>query len=142
MPSKKKASKKKKPITLTHKYTFEEAIQYLKEFFDENRTVVNDNYRDVRKYRAQQEERQKLWNVMTALRGPDNHDDDLKTATTCIVRYAVFGNETSVQRHGYVNYDNTSHLTRRKSFIVNPHFRGHITAAFRALDLKWDEVNP
>lgn len=37
-----------------------------------------------------------LWDVMTALRGPDNEDEDIKRATTEVIRWHLLGKDPNM----------------------------------------------
>ena len=79
-----------------------------------------------------------IWDILTALRGPDNYDHDLKKATTGLVRKAVFGSidlpmAIVTPRDFAVYVDKRTHSSG--------HFSNHAENAFNALGLKWDEVN-
>lgn len=98
-------------------------------------------------------ESKKLWDVLTALRGPDDSCFNTKDATTAVVRHTIglsgrTGSDLNSTYHGYaVKPDNTQYSHRRKELesglarLLPGHFRDHILAAFNALDLKWNDVN-
>ncbi|MFI5355197.1 MAG: hypothetical protein ACHQX0_06260 [Desulfobaccales bacterium] len=100
-----------------------------------------------------------LWDILSALRGPDDGNEDLKVATTAVIRYTVFG--PGLRDMGMVCLpDSGASLRTRQSFnefgqafdkdgqVINPnrfeniHFFGHARRAFKALGLDWDRVNP
>lgn len=89
-----------------------------------------------------------LWNVVTALRGPDNGDEDLKRATTEVIRWKLLGKPTDRLHFSgsYLAPDSGVGLQRRThyslgEFEASHHFLRHAQWAFKALGLKWDEVN-
>jgi hypothetical protein len=94
------------------------------------------------------DELQHVWDVLTALRGPDYSVGGgmEKTATTALIRSKVFGSPTSMVRFfAKVRRIDTSDLTivrRSLDSTRHSHFYRHAERAFAALDLKWDEVNP
>lgn len=90
-----------------------------------------------------------LWNVLTALRGPDNEDEDVKRATTEVIRWHFLGKDPNMDGFSgsFVGPDDEG-SRRLRVFLSGPsgaielsHFRGHAKLAFAALGLKWDEVN-
>src|SRR5574341_1987477 len=87
-------------------------------------------------------EQRRLWNVLTALRGPDIADDNenIKTATTAVIRHAAFGPDSRVRDFGYVNPDSPEQRDRRLN-IPRDHFWDHATLAFEALGFVWEAVN-
>lgn len=48
------------------------------------------------------EEAQKLWDVLTGLRGPDDRDIDLKTSTTSFIRIAAFPRTAKLNQRSVV----------------------------------------
>lgn len=107
-------------------------------------------------------ERKFLWDVVTALRGPDLGTHAAKNATTGVIRWHVLGpnagrlmsddrfvddDEAGVQHEKYgclYGPDSAAHLEVRRSLISQidmHHFRQHARGAFEALGLKWDAVN-
>lgn len=107
------------------------------------------------------EERKKVWDVLTALRGPDGvHDADdlLKQSTTCVIRRRLFGDALSrLDPLGYPyaaqNGDTPARAAQRATCDLesvpvsaaskhpHAHFIRHAQRAFRALGLKWTSVN-
>lgn len=84
-----------------------------------------------------------LWNVLSALRGPDAEDNhELKLATTGVIRYHFLG-KTRGSMHGSTVLPDTEEAAklRRQYTNVWSHFISHAKDAFEALGLKWDEVN-
>jgi hypothetical protein len=87
-------------------------------------------------------EREVVWAVLTALRGPDREgrSDAIKHATTGIVRNRVFGSFTTIP--GVYCWDSPEYVKiRRRHRDNDTHFWQHARRAFHALDLKWDELN-
>ena len=106
------------------KMTFEDAQKYLRKFFIE----------------AGEEEGKKMWDVLTALRGPDDGDYGLKEATTAIIRTRFLG-------YPYLFYVPAQFATAdwnpkvREAAVGSCHFLKHAQRAFSTLGLKWDEAN-
>lgn len=81
-----------------------------------------------------------LWNVLTALRGPDSRDRKIKYATTALIRSAAFPKRPCEDLS--VFGDDAPHLVERRREMQDlNHFREHVKDAFDSLDLKWGEVN-
>lgn len=108
--------------------TRKEVFKILREFFED------DNI-DVCEHDA-------VWDVLTALRGPDDKDIDKKMATTAVIRDHVFGPNLAYRICATFNEDNASHVKWRveKTHFSN-HFSNHAQRAFAALGLSWDSVN-
>lgn len=88
---------------------------------------------------------QALWNILTALRGPDDEEHvrtALKEATTGVLRHKLGLNQWDVGAF-ISNPDEKYFLEVRKqtSICKNWHFIKHASAAFTSLGLIWDEVN-
>lgn len=96
------------------------------------RTFFNDDFIDI-------EERKKLWNVLTALRGPDNGDHAEKLACVSQIRRAVAG-QSFADFGAYHRFDGQEDAKIR-SKMKNCHFKLHMQAAFEALGLHWYDVN-
>ena len=80
-----------------------------------------------------------LWEVLTALRGPDSGDSTAKLATTAVIRKAAFPSEPNV---GAVYGEDTEHYLAYRTRLwadddCNWHFTSHAQRAFRALGLEW-----
>lgn len=92
----------------------------------------------------------KLWNILSALRGPDApingfswDTNELKEATTAVIRWKV-GLTHSNQGGAIVNADSPDLVKIRRQFDegrYDGHFIQHARFAFSALGLKWDELN-
>ena len=86
-----------------------------------------------------------LWDILTALRGPDSRDRKIKYATTALIRSAAFPSRPCEDRSVF-GHDSKKLVKRRSSLFRQkkdyPHFREHISDAFKALGLKLFEVNP
>ena len=91
---------------------------------------------------AEDRERKKLWDVLTALRGPDDGSESLKDATTAVIRWHVFG-KTVVPGEPIINQDCEFFAQLRKSgkTALLLHFWNHVWSAFDALGLSMTEVN-
>lgn len=85
-------------------------------------------------------EARKLWDILTALRGPDNQDIELKLATTAVIRHAVYG---YVNHGGTAAPDNSIRCAYRAKLDEagytkdTDHFINHAKDAFKHLNLKW-----
>lgn len=94
-------------------------------------------------------EKQKLWDVLSALRGPDAETEGMKHATTSIIRSHALPEACRPGQYLEdaldVNYDNPEHLKLRQSHMYNTgqfnHFRHHALRAFNALGLTYAELN-
>jgi hypothetical protein len=96
------------------------------------RTFFNDDFIDF-------EERKKLWNILTALRGPDNQDRESKLACVSLIRRAAVG-QSFVDFGGYNRFDSEEDVEIRRR-MPESHFQQHMRWAFAALDLYWHKVN-
>ncbi len=105
--------------------TMEKMLEVLRVFF-------NDDFIEI-------EERRKLWNVLSALRGPDNEDGAAKLACVSQIRRAVAG-QSFTDFGGYHRFDSQEDAKIR-SKMTNCHFKLHMQAAFEALSLHWYDVN-
>ena len=86
-----------------------------------------------------------LWDVISAIRGPDSRNKRLKHATTTVIRRAAFPSRPCEERSFY-GEDSAKRAEIRKRLFKNKedfnHFRQHCEAAFDALQLSLYEVNP
>lgn len=79
-----------------------------------------------------------LWAILTALRGPDNEDDQLKKRTTTNIRGAIGLDgspgrfRSAVVTHGPVKYQNPSMTENKVAGCA--HFAAHINSALWALE--------
>ncbi len=81
-----------------------------------------------------------LWNILTALRGPDSRNKKLKYATTALIRSAAFPRRPCEDLS--VFGDDAPHLVERRRVMQDlNHFREHVKAAFDSLGLKWGGIN-
>lgn len=79
-----------------------------------------------------------LWDVLTALRGPDCRNHKLKMATTAVIRDAAFPKHPTSLLSFYGRDDHKSFVRRKKMFKDKenrPHFREHVASAFESLGL-------
>jgi hypothetical protein len=98
----------------------------------------------------------KLWDVLTALRGPDHLDrpdsDQIKDSTTAVIRYAIglngsVGKDDSDQFSFTISTDSEKAAAFRRSAnekstpLSSYHFFSHAHGAFDALGLNWESVN-
>lgn len=85
-----------------------------------------------------------LWDVLSAIRGPDSRNRKLKHATTTIIRSAAFPNRPCEERSFY-GEDSAKRAEIRtrlfKSKGDQNHFRQHIRDAFKSLGLSLYEEN-
>ena len=93
-----------------------------------------------------------LWDILSALRGPDHdHAIHAKEATTAVVRYAIGLDDIHFTR-AIVNPDTTDFVNRRVTgtgkypisnvrSATSNHFIRHQSNAFTALGLSWDSLN-
>jgi hypothetical protein len=81
----------------------------------------------------------KLWDIISALRGPDDGNHDLKYATTEVIRYHVTGKSY----YANVSADNDGKAKYRDELVINQydHFIQHAMKAFRSLNLNWRTNN-
>ena len=92
-----------------------------------------------------------LSNVLSALRGPDSDNDDVKKAATGLIRSKAFpgilGKGTYQNHLGLVVtlVDNEDHAKLRRDLEndreESRHFIAHAQSAFRYLGLSWYNVN-
>jgi hypothetical protein len=85
-----------------------------------------------------------LWDILSAIRGPDSRDRKTKHSTTTVIRSAAFPSRPCEERSFYSD-DSGEKVNRRKRLFKQKkdfnHFRQHVEAAFDALGLKLFEVN-
>ena len=86
-------------------------------------------------------DQKKIWNIITALRGPDEPKEAVvKWATTALIRGRLGVKEVpSWALAQHLADSKKSKNTRAK--MAGSHFRVHIIKAFNALNLEWNEVN-
>ena len=103
------------------------------------------------------DESEKLWAVLTALRGPDRFEGlstgdarssemIAKEATTAVIRSKLgIGEHIGVRYSLTVNDDSSEHAAARKSMHdhgrKNEHFNAHMMTAFEALGMSWHIKN-
>lgn len=85
-----------------------------------------------------------LWDVLSAIRGPDSRDRKIKHATTTIIRSAAFPKRPCEERSFY-GEDSAKRAEIRKWLFKSKgdqnHFRQHVEAAFASLGLSLSEEN-
>src|SRR6202795_2723164 len=85
-----------------------------------------------------------LWNVLTALRGPDSRDRRLKYATTGVLRKAAFPGEPT-EGLSVFKADRPEYAQRRRELfdegLDTNHCREHVKDAFWSLGLDITRVN-
>lgn len=88
---------------------------------------------------------EKLWDVLTALRGPDyvgGDESQIKSATTSVIREKVFTERSRVHEFAIILKDEEDYILVRKTLPHHDdHFVHHARRAFRALGMRWDELN-
>lgn len=88
-----------------------------------------------------------LWAILSALRGPDVDCQELKAATTAVIRATAFPKTAFVShsRGGRVqaamNEDSSEQLYTRQKEMKSSHFLIHAREAFEVLGLEWNEDN-
>jgi hypothetical protein len=110
----------------------EQKIDTVEKMLEVLRVFFNDDFIEI-------EERKKLWNVLSALRGPDNEDGAAKLACVSQIRRAVAG-QSFTDFGAYHRFDSAEDAKIR-SKMTNCHFKLHMQAAFEALGLHWYDVN-
>jgi hypothetical protein len=89
-----------------------------------------------------------LWDVLSALRGPDNEHASIKYGTTAIIRAACFpktygdGNRDICIPATMCHDSEAYRLARSEAGTRGQHFANHARRAFDVLGLAWSEVNP
>lgn len=90
--------------------------------------------------KVKSEEKRKLWDVLSALRGPDsNSESSLKGSLTCVIReHAV---PRLAEKYAMLLLDNQGLCSERRFIYPSTHFTTHALKAFDALGLHWGKVN-
>ncbi len=117
-----KTKTKRKPVLVVRGFTLAEFLRVLRAFDKQDSDAAWD-----------------VWNVVTALRGPDDRDG--KSATTGVIRQAVYGRGFA---RGLACDDTEDRVAIRQKLATAEgagHFAGHAERAFHALGLKWGENN-
>jgi hypothetical protein len=86
-----------------------------------------------------------LWDILSAVRGPDSRKWGIKDATTTIIRSAAFPSHPCEERSFYGEDSAEKAETRKRLFKKKQdhrHFRTHVFDAFAALQLSLYELNP
>ncbi len=81
-----------------------------------------------------------VWDILTALRGPDDSNSDVKSVTTEVIRHKIFGLDSKVENHANVSHDTPWKANERKK-LQYCHFEKHAQRAFEALGLYWGREN-
>lgn len=88
-----------------------------------------------------------LYNILTALRGPDSEDYSLKSCTTAVLRRAIGlpGEGASI---GYDSYEDTQEFVEQRKHhravedeTKEGHFLQHVRLGFASAGLKLNAVN-
>jgi hypothetical protein len=137
--------KRKTKVILTDKSKYQKSQERVRKTLDVVDNVLNCKDREAAK---------SLWDILTALRGPDNSDQTFSTkvATTCVIRSKslpkTFNSHSTITKNSFIsaiaisNNDSPRSLKSRSEFMYPyGHFLSHAKNAFKALGLKWDEVN-
>lgn len=91
-----------------------------------------------------------IWDIITALRGPDHNDSyEVKRATTAVIRYSVgippSNNFSCVSlkddEEKVAIRVSLSTLEYNSPYWTTDHFYRHVLNAFWALGLTWNDVN-
>lgn len=84
----------------------------------------------------------RLWDVLSALRGPDLEDsEEIKNCTTAVIRAAI-GMKGEPILPAHIEADCAPLAERRIQLPLGGyHFKCHAERAFKALGLKWFEIN-
>ena len=102
-------------------------------------------------YLSTDERAAELWDILTALRGPDpDHWDKDKTATTAVIRYTALPKTAAtadpswpyasrISAEVYQGYTKSS--VEQRKLLPRGHFSVHAHRAFKALGLDWDKEN-
>ena len=101
----------------------EQKIETVEKMLEVLRTLLNNDFIEI-------EERRNLWNVLTALRGPDDQDDTVKLACVSQIRRAVAG-QSFADFGAYHRFDSEEDANIR-SKMETSHFKLHMHAAFEA----------
>ena len=88
-------------------------------------------------------EAREMWNILSALRGPDTVDSHAeKKCTTAVIRMKVLGQSLDGKIPAIMEKDNSFKADNRVNIeFESYHFKSHMEYAFEALGLKWNEVN-
>lgn len=102
-----------------------------------------------------------VWDIVTALRGPDDDNEKIKLATTAVIRWhtlkltknspsihsygelfkGITENKVFVHNGSFVCPDSDELVEIRLNYGTHSHFFTHARAAFEALGLNWGSVN-
>jgi hypothetical protein len=84
------------------------------------------------------DEKKDLWNILTALRGPDHENDDaVKAITTCRIRGELLGTKHSrlIRKKCIIYRSPTTYTDPSGTFEISTfHFKFHAKDAIRALE--------
>lgn len=125
------------------KQSVDEFLTILREFFFTAEPIY------LRRSSFQSERCRNVWNIITALRGPDQSGGvDDKWAITTVIRYKVFGSQSQVDENADIEPDHEGKVQIRRSISpyghvteTDGHFIAHAKHAFEALGLSWTELN-
>lgn len=109
---------------------------------------LKDDLTNLRQLLTKSENSRELWDILTALRGPDDCDELDKEATTGVIRWALLGYDAGEEDEGEKRVfwssvfapDSKEKAAHRRN-MDRTHFSQHALRAFEALGLKWREVN-
>jgi hypothetical protein len=138
MPKSKQSRSKSPSKTQAKPRTAEEFLKVLRTFFKESKSTKRFS------------DQQKVWQILTALRGPDDEGPGslekaqtrsrIKAATTAVIRRAVFGEASAVDSCAITRPD-TTYSAEVRLDVPPGHFGSHVEDAFNALGLNWGGVN-
>lgn len=93
------------------------------------------------------DEKTKLWDVLSAFRGPDSEDLFDKEATTAVIRQRALGLKSAQSVPALFVKDSDRKAQHRRKMTTRfrnskkTHFFFHVKKAFQSLDLSWDTNN-
>ncbi|HWY36161.1 MAG TPA: hypothetical protein VNX68_16065 [Nitrosopumilaceae archaeon] len=120
--------------------TANDVLKIINDFFIKTPKTFNENH-------APTDEGHKLWDILTALRGPDNEDRTIKDEITAVIRNKAL---PSCDKYGAIvcsdapDSGRIRYAIHTKAIVEHSdiiHFFFHAKRAFNALGLKWEEVN-
>jgi hypothetical protein len=124
--------------------TADEVMAIIREFFSNEDGAVTSQLHWTIRF----SQRSKLWDILTALRGPDCMKDNhrIKLATTSVIRSAALGKDSSMREYAdFSQLDTAANAEFRlmEAHLIEDsyHFFNHARRAFIALGLKWEKPN-
>lgn len=89
-------------------------------------------------HKISDDERQKLYDVLCATRGPDNEDEAVKSCTTEVIRHFAI---PACVAWAFCSSDRQEKADARQMLPQKNHFKQHAVMAFEALGLDWGAEN-